>query len=337
MATYTHFGKQPDVLKHLILCEVLRNEHPQVYVETNSACAIYPMQQTSEQQYGIYYFLEKAVEEDNQVLKDSIYYKIENAEMQRGYYLGSPALAMEVLGRQAQKFLFFDIEKSALDNVERYAKQAELQTSVRLYNTDSLEGVMKLLPSLPKDSFIHIDPYEIDKKGASGLTYLDILIEATQLGMKCLLWYGFMTQHDKSHLNSYITTRLEEARIKDYICAELIMSSIRQDTVLYNPGIIGSGILGTIYHRNQIQPFLITVIYWSASTNTQNTRTMTAAYTETLSAIHRKPESKTRSSKNRKYINLPTKYVFHIGASLPPSQTYFPANPGYRWFPIHSE
>ena len=333
MATYTHFGKQPDVLKHLILCEVLRNEHPQVYVETNSACAIYPMQQTSEQQYGIYYFLEKAVEEDNQVLKDSIYYKIENAEMQRGYYLGSPALAMEVLGRQAQRFLFFDIEKSALDNVERYAKQAELQTSVRLYNTDSLEGVMKLLPSLPKDSFIHIDPYEIDKKGTSGLTYLDILIEATQLGMKCLLWYGFMTQHDKSHLNSYITTRLEEARIKDYICAELIMSSIRQDTVLYNPGIIGSGILGT----NLSQPFLITVIYWSASTNTQNTRTMTAAYTETLSAIHRKPESKTRSSKNRKYINLPTKYVFHIGASLPPSQTYFPANPGYRWFPIHSE
>ena len=43
MATYTHFGKQPDVLKHLILCEVLRNEHPQVYVETNSACAFYPM------------------------------------------------------------------------------------------------------------------------------------------------------------------------------------------------------------------------------------------------------------------------------------------------------
>lgn len=80
MATYTHFGKQPDVLKHLILCEVLRNEHPQVYVETNSACAIYPMQQTSEQQYGIYYFLEKTVEEDNQVLKDSIYYKIESAE-----------------------------------------------------------------------------------------------------------------------------------------------------------------------------------------------------------------------------------------------------------------
>ena len=74
MATYTHFAKQPDVLKHLILCEVLRNEAPQVYVETNSACAIYFMTQTPEQQYGIYHFLDKS-------LKDSIYYQLESTEM----------------------------------------------------------------------------------------------------------------------------------------------------------------------------------------------------------------------------------------------------------------
>ena len=243
MATYTHFAKQPDVLKHLILCEVLKNETPQIYVETNSACAIYPMTQTPEQQYGIYHFLEKADEVPS--LKDSIYYQLESGEMAKGNYLGSPALAMNVLGKQAKRFVFFDLEKSALENVGTYAKQVGLSASVEMHHADSSRGTIELLPSLPSSSFIHIDPYEIDKKGASGLTYLDILIEATQLGMKCLLWYGFMTQHDKSHLNSYITTRLEEARIKDYICAELIMSSIRQDTVLYNPGIIGSGILGT--------------------------------------------------------------------------------------------
>ncbi len=32
MATYTHFGKQADVFKHLIFCEVLQNEKPSVYV-----------------------------------------------------------------------------------------------------------------------------------------------------------------------------------------------------------------------------------------------------------------------------------------------------------------
>ena len=212
MATYTHFGKQPDVLKHLVLCEVLRRESSSIYVETNSACAIYPMKQTPEQQYGIYHFLEKVAEGDNQDLKDSTYFQLEYTEMQGGCYLGSPALAMKIAGRKAQRFIFFDLEKSALDNVALFAERADLLPSVHLYHTDSLEGVIALLPSLRKDTFVHIDPYEIDKKGTSGLTYLDLLIEATRLGMKCLLWYGFMTLNDKS----YPAKRCRNQRV--YLC-----------------------------------------------------------------------------------------------------------------------
>ena len=243
MATYTHFAKQPDVLKHLILCEVLKNETPQIYVETNSACAIYPMTQTPEQQYGIYHFLEKA--DDDKSLKDSIYYQLESTEMAKGNYLGSPALAMNVLGKQAKRFVFFDLEKSALENVDIYAKQIGLSTSVEIHHTDPLKGTIELLPSLPTSSFIHIDPYEIDKKGDSGVTYLDVLIQATLLGMKCLLWYGFMTGDDKASLDNYITSSLEKAGIKDYTGVELTMNSIRKDSVLCNPGILGSGILAT--------------------------------------------------------------------------------------------
>ena len=243
MATYTHFAKQPDVLKHLILCEVLKNETPQVYVETNSACAIYPMTQTPEQQYGIYHFLEKADEVPS--LKDSVYYQLESGEMAKGNYLGSPALAMNVLGKQAKRFVFFDLEKSALENVGTYAKQIGLSPFVEIYHADSSRGTIELLPSLPTSSFIHIDPYEIDKKGDSGVTYLDVLIQATLLGMKCLLWYGFMTGDDKASLDNYITSSLEKASIKDYTGVELTMNSIRKDSVLCNPGILGSGILAT--------------------------------------------------------------------------------------------
>lgn len=243
MATYTHFAKQPDVLKHLILCEVLKNETPQVYVETNSACAIYPMTQTPEQQYGIYHFLEKADETPS--LKDSIYYQLESGEMAKGNYLGSPALAMNVLGKQAKRFVFFDLENSALENVGTYAKQIGLSASVEIHHTDSSRGTIELLPSLPTSSFIHIDPYEIDKKGNSGVTYLDVLIQATLLGMKCLLWYGFMTGDDKASLDNYITSSLEKAGIKDYTGVKLTMNSIRKDSVLCNPGILGSGILAT--------------------------------------------------------------------------------------------
>ena len=46
MATYTHYGKQADVFKHLVLCEVLQIEKPQIYIETNSASAIYQMAHT---------------------------------------------------------------------------------------------------------------------------------------------------------------------------------------------------------------------------------------------------------------------------------------------------
>lgn len=243
MVTYTHFAKQPDVLKHLILCEVLKNETPQVYVETNSACAIYPMTQTPEQQYGIYHFLEKADEVPS--LKDSVYYQLESGEMAKGNYLGSPALAMNVLGKQAKRFVFFDLEKSALENVGTYAKQIGLSPFVEIYHADSSRGTIELLPSLPTSSFIHIDPYEIDKKGDSGVTYLDVLIQATLLGMKCLLWYGFMTGDDKASLDNYITSSLEKAGIKDYTGVELTMNSIRKDSVLCNPGILGSGILAT--------------------------------------------------------------------------------------------
>lgn len=201
------------------------------------------MTQTPEQQYGIYHFLEKADEVPS--LKDSIYYQLESGEMAKGNYLGSPALAMNVLGKQAKRFVFFDLEKSALENVGTYAKQIELSASVEIHHADSSRGTIELLPSLPTSSFIHIDPYEIDKKGGSGVTYLDVLIQATLLGMKCLLWYGFMTGDDKASLDNYITSSLEKAGIKDYTGVELTMNSIRKDSVLCNPGILGSGILAT--------------------------------------------------------------------------------------------
>ena len=161
MSTYKHFGKQPDVLKHLVLCEILQNEKPSTYVETNSACAIYQMEHTPEQQYGIYHFLERANDENG--LKDSMYYKLEKSEMLKGNYLGSPGLAMNVL-KGVNDFIFFDIEKSALDNVSSYAGQIKIHSDVRLLNMDSLNGMIDLLPTLPKSTFIHIDPYEIRKE-----------------------------------------------------------------------------------------------------------------------------------------------------------------------------
>lgn len=241
MEAYTHYGKQADVFKHLVLCEVLNNEMPAVYIDTNSACAIYQMSHTPEQDYGIYHFLRKA--SVNDALKNSVYYRLESHAVQNDCYYGSPALSMKVIGKHADNYYFFDLENKSLDNVLKFAEHEHLEDRIVVQNCDSSKAVMDMVSFFPENSFLHIDPYEIDRKGIGGHTYYDIFIQATRLGMKCLLWYGFMTLEDKWSLNQYITSHLHESTIQNVVCAELIMNGIEKSTVSCNPGILGSGLL----------------------------------------------------------------------------------------------
>ena len=148
--------------------------------------------------------------------------------MANGNYLGSPALAMKVLNNDVKGCLFFDLEKEALENIESFTRHQAVAPPIRTFNCDSIDGVLKLLPSLPKSTLLHIDPYEIDKPNSNENTYLDVLISATKLGMKCLLWYGFMTINDKQELYKYVSEKLNKTGIKDYTCSELIMNAIKK-------------------------------------------------------------------------------------------------------------
>ena len=254
--TYTHFGKQADVLKHLLLCELLRIEKPQVYVETNAACAQYALERTPEQEYGIYHFLKRAGAAEKEciperteyyhpqeALRRSFYYQQESEAMQANRYIGSPGLAMNILGDTA-RYIFFDIESEPLENVSQYAGTKELKECINLFNRDSIEGTLELLSSLPASSFLHIDPYEIDKPGRNGRTYLDVFIEAAKAGMRCFLWYGYMTLKDKRHLEELIAQSLPEAGIRNATGVELTLKMIKEDIAESNPGVLGSGVLG---------------------------------------------------------------------------------------------
>lgn len=243
METYTHYGKQADVFKHLVLCEVLSNEKPEVYVDTNSACAVYQLAHTPEQDYGVYHFIRNA--SINNDLKSSCYYKQASNALSKGYYYGSPGLAMKLVKENAVKYHFFDLETKSLENVGAFAKHEHLDDRIVLHNCDSTKGVMELLATLPKNSFIHIDSYEIETKGVDGHTYLDIFIHATRLGMKCLLWYGFMTMDDKERIDQYIVSHVQESGIEHVIGSQLIMNSIQKNTIACNPGILGSGLLAS--------------------------------------------------------------------------------------------
>lgn len=240
MEEYTHYGKQADVFKHLVLCEVLNNEMPTVYIDTNSANALYQLAHTPEQDYGIYHFLQKASTNDK--LKGSLYHRLESDAVQKGCYYGSPALAMKVLRENADKYYFFDLQSKSLENVKTFAEREHLDDRIMIQNCDSTKGVMDLLPTLPKTTFLHIDPYEIDVKGIDGHTYFDVFVRATQLGMKCLLWYGFMTLDGELRLDKYMASHLQKADIRNIVGSKLIMNNIKKDIIACNPGVLGSGL-----------------------------------------------------------------------------------------------
>lgn len=244
------------MLKHLLLCELLRIEKPQVYVETNAACAQYALERTPEQEYGIYHFLKRAGAAEKEciperteyyhpqeALRRSFYYQQESEAVQANRYIGSPGLAMNILGDTA-RYIFFDIESAPLENVSQYAGTKGLKECITLFNRDSIEGTLELLSSLPASSFLHIDPYEIDKPGRNGRTYLDVFIEAAKAGMRCFLWYGYMTLKDKRHLEELIAQSLPEAGIRNATGVELTLKMIKEDIAESNPGVLGSGILG---------------------------------------------------------------------------------------------
>jgi len=251
---YTHFGKQADVWKHLTLCEILEKEQPLIYIETNSACSNYLLENTIEQQFGIYNFIHKAP--NYKLLFESIYFDLESSTIKENMYLGSPGLAMNILGNSTEKFIFFDIEKDPLKNIAEFAIQNHLSNKVETINQDSVAGVMNRLHTLPTSTLIHIDPYYIDKPNEDGYNYLDLFIKATQQGLKCFLWYGFNTLDDKKQINNYITNNLKNVSIDDFSCVELIMEIIQKDTIQCNPGILGSGLLTSNLSKESISTIL---------------------------------------------------------------------------------
>lgn len=265
---YTHFGKPADVWKHLALCMIMQNEQPGLYIETNSAAAEYLLDHTPEQEYGIYLFLEKAKHYPE--LIESSYYKCESAVIDENKYLGSPGLAMLLLKNVANKFIFYDIEKAALDNVSLFALKHNLLKKIQAILQDSLIGIIDRFFILSESTLLHIDPYEINRPSTNGYDYMDLFVKASQIGAKCVLWYGYHTLAEKKELNYFIHQKLRKSPVENLCGIELIMDIIQENTVLSNPGVLGNGLLASnlsLGSRNQLLQYslLLEDIYKESS------------------------------------------------------------------------
>lgn len=239
---YKHFGRIGDIWKHLPLCEIVSGEKIKTYIETNSAYYDYELEHSKEQEYGIDWFIKKSQEKNE--LIESQYFKIIKPYYKKDKYLGSSGQVMHLLQDKADNFMFYDLDKDALNSIETAARELNILNKVETKLTDSATDLIDLIPKLNPNTFIHIDPYFIHQPNKDGYSYLDGFIKATKKGATCFLWYGFGTLKEKKEINDILKAKLKGGDTQNNIsCDELILKEIQEDSIKINPGILGCGIL----------------------------------------------------------------------------------------------
>lgn len=246
--SYVHYGRIGDVWKHLPLCEFLVNEKPRYYIESNSAFPIYNLTHSPERDYGIYTILNSI--SDSDILSKSAFYRTLSQYNENipniNKYLGSPGLAMNILKDSAKKFIFCDIEENTLDTIRRYALELGLADRVKTYKNDSLKTLYSQFNKFSSNDFIHIDPYLAFDPNDDGKTFFDLFLDSTKKGIKTMLWYGYENNYQKKCLYNQMKKKFASAGIKnnnDIFSIELFLSSIQENNIIVNPGVVGCGIL----------------------------------------------------------------------------------------------
>jgi len=173
-------------------------------------------------------------------------------------YLGSPGLAMNVLKDTVEKYIFCDIEENSLNAIKDYSLKLNLSTRVRTFKNDSIKTIDSLIDNFSSSDFIHIDPYSIADKNAEGKTFFDTFLDSVKRGMKSMLWYGYENNYQRKYLYNWMKEKVNSSYIKannNVILIELFLSSIRENEVIINPGVVGCGIVIGNLSQKSIKEF----------------------------------------------------------------------------------
>jgi 23S rRNA (adenine2030-N6)-methyltransferase len=253
---YRHFGAIGDILKHLMLCQFLEIEKPRIYCESNSAGALYELDTGFNKQYGIFHFYDTASRIPE--LYGSKYLtalRIVNGDNLR-WYLGSPGLAMSILGNSCLKYFFCDVDEESLMNVKAFAGRQLITSEVILQKNDGIGGVAKMISEEIKidlkDIFVHLDPYNPVENEFGRKTAVQLFPELVNKGIKVMLWFGLETLKQRDAARA-IFRRMQTDTNKPIYIAEANLNIMSDSTARINPGILGCGIITGNLGENSIE------------------------------------------------------------------------------------
>ncbi|AOT09642.1 23S rRNA (adenine(2030)-N(6))-methyltransferase RlmJ [Pseudoalteromonas luteoviolacea] len=160
-----HAGNPADVIKHLVLAEVLaymtRKDKPFDYIDTHSGAGLFELassdaQKTQEFEQGIGRLMQ--YEGGNEAILRYIDMVKSFNDEKLAFYPGSPKVAEQYLRKQ-DKGWFFELHPQDLPLLQ---KNTAHKRSLRVKGEDGFKGLLGLVPPLSRRAVVLMDPpYEI--------------------------------------------------------------------------------------------------------------------------------------------------------------------------------
>jgi 23S rRNA (adenine2030-N6)-methyltransferase len=214
-----HAGNFADVLKHVVLLEVLRylgeKEKPFEYFDTHAGAGAYSLMseqagKNREYEQGIGLLYAKTHPELQPYL-DLVRRFNDNGPLRR--YPGSPKIAEALLRPQDRGWLF-ELHPADFPTLQSAFRDSK---HFRLAQEDGFEGVMRLLPPTARRGCILIDPsYEVKEDYTRVIKGLVSAHQRFASGIYCL-WYPLVDRQR----NARMERALINSGLRDIQCFEL--------------------------------------------------------------------------------------------------------------------
>ena len=201
-----HAGNHADVLKHMVLCLLLRHlnkkDKPYAVLDTHAGAGMYALnqayaQKNSEYMSGIGKILH------HRELRDLVpeYYQvidsINTSKSGINFYPGSPLFSC-ALSRESERIYLCELHRSEFETVYKNFKR---DRRVSINHTDGFEAMKSMLPLNPKRGLCLIDPsYELKSDYTMVLKALKTGLSRFPTGIFAI-WYpvlGKLKDHSKN-------------------------------------------------------------------------------------------------------------------------------------------
>lgn len=251
--TNRHYGRIGDMWKHLPLVELLALETPREYWETHSGAALYPLTHSPDRDYGVYYFIEHADSEP--LLKMSRFLRVLTEGLAAPFphhYPGSAGLAMRQLGRDAQRYLFSEIDRYSLETLRDAADSYGLTDRIELVEGDGIDAAWSqiLSQSAPTEVLVHIDPFNpFEESPAHQLSALELARKLSQEKAKVIYWYGFDEPEDAGWAFDEIAPNLQVPAWYGEISLSQREAKMLKEGILLGCGIVCTNLDGHTTER----------------------------------------------------------------------------------------